>query len=167
MDSEQINFDYSRNNFLLYFFPFYDKNINKLFQKFVLFCLSVIFFLFTLYNPSAAEINDIPTDLTRGELISKLVNSKFSEKEIRRCNKFYFEDVNSGNEYFNVLCVAKEKGFVNGFNDGNFYPQRLINTEDILNLTYKVLGNGSESYETFWNERKLLPNTFLCNDNYI
>lgn len=149
-------FDFSNSRQIL-------GNNVKLFQRFIFVGFFGIVFAFLMQSSYATELPENDS-VSREELVTKLIGSKYSKTEIDRCGKSYFKDITADNELFGYLCIAKEEGYVSGYEDGNFYPEKPISSTDALNLTYKVLGDEGESKEEFWNGRKILPNELLCNE---
>lgn len=65
--------------------------------------------------------------LNRAELVKMMVKSSVDEKEIEKCQKSDFPDVNNNDWFGPFVCVAKQKGIVKGYADGTFKPAQAVN----------------------------------------
>lgn len=73
--------------------------------------------------------------ITRAEFV-KLVNKVFKFTEAGSEN---FSDVNSGQWYYNEICIGVKAGYINGYEDGTFRPENPITREEACKTIAKVM----------------------------
>ena len=65
-----------------------------------------------------------------------------------------FADVQSGTWYYNAVNIAANLGIVNGYPDGNFYPNNLVSRQEMALMMYRV-ANKANAKLTAVNEQKV------------
>jgi hypothetical protein len=80
--------------------------------------------------------------LTRAEFMKLLVTSHKASPHVLTHNRC-FDDVSD--EWFaSYVCFAKGKGWIHGYDDGKFYPEKNISEDDAINMIFKsfnLIGN--------------------------
>lgn len=73
-------------------------------------------------------------NITRAEVVKILVNAF----EVAQSTNIRFEDVEDDKWYYTYICAATEAGFVNGREDGKFYPNEFVSRQDIAVMIYRA-----------------------------
>lgn len=81
--------------------------------------------------------------ISRAEFIKIVVNTKHSEDRINYCTFSRFLDISTQNKFVQYICLAERAKIIDGYNDGEFKPDRFV---------------------TFGEASKILANTFLDPD---
>lgn len=81
--------------------------------------------------------------ITRAEFI-KLVNRYFGFNGKGNEN---FSDVTNGDWFYNDVCIAIEKGYINGYEDGTFRPNNPITREEAAKIISKITNNLDNNYD--------------------
>jgi len=104
--------------------------------------------------------------LNRAELLKMVVEANHEEEELEEySSEECFSDVTEGDWYTKYVCFAKEKGIVDGYEDGSFKPSQEINVVEALKITmitfeYEYDEDGDTWYEGLAkeaSERRLIP----------
>ncbi len=85
--------------------------------------------------------------ITRAEFI-KIVNNYFGFSS--KSNKS-FNDVSSRDWFYNDVCIAKEAGYINGYEDGNFRPDKTITREEVAKIFVSIKHNKDFTYDKIQN----------------
>lgn len=82
--------------------------------------------------------------LTRAQFVLMLAN--FNHEDLTKYNdeSAPFEDVKSGQWYYNAVCWAKEIGFVSGMSESIFAPNQPITREQLVKILYLNLNYYSD-----------------------
>lgn len=118
------------------------------------------------------------TDLiTRAEFTKIIINSKYSNNEIRNCiqdHDYYwiFPDVSYENKFADYICLAKHKNITEGYGDGYFRPDEYITLGEagkILAETFNLSGSRLElrSYVEVLIEKRYVPSQLRALNEYI
>ncbi|MBU1018270.1 S-layer homology domain-containing protein [Patescibacteria group bacterium] len=146
-------------------------------KKNIPFIFSFLFIFLKFLLPAYAEFQDVPdiylyknainyayesgivsgypdgnylpdNSINRAEFTKIVINSQFSENEINNCKTSKtFSDINRNEWYYPYICVAVNKGIIDGYPDGSFKPGNKINfveaSKIIINaFGYKVSSSG-------------------------
>lgn len=102
--------------------------------------------------------------LNRAELTKIMIEAQFTAGEIEECindkelkdwDTVYFDDVNIDDWFAKYVCLAKEKGVVNGYPDGSFKPAQPVNFAEAAKVIINALDldtptePGDEWYKPF------------------
>lgn len=74
--------------------------------------------------------------ITRAEFV-RIANKYFGFKNKGNEN---FSDVNSSDWFYNDICIAKEEGYINGYEDGTFKPDKTITREEAAKIIVSIQG---------------------------
>lgn len=89
--------------------------------------------------------------LNRAELLKIVVASNYSEDEYDSYDsENCFDDVKAGEWYTKYVCFAKDKGIVQGYEDGTFKPGDEINFVEAVKMTLLSFGVEYEDTEDVW-----------------
>lgn len=81
--------------------------------------------------------------ITRAEFI-KIVNNVFGYNEITNAN---FTDVKPGQWYYNDVCRAIKAGYINGYEDKTFRPNKQITREEVAVIITNIKQNKDTNYD--------------------
>ena len=98
-----------------------------------------------------------PNDsITRAEFAQLVINmyglNKITSANVNVTSNF--ADVQSGTWYYNAVNIAANLGIVNGYPDGNFYPNNLVSRQEMALMMYRV-ANKANAKLTAVNEQKV------------
>lgn len=74
--------------------------------------------------------------ITRAEFV-RIANNYFGFKNKGNEN---FSDVNSSDWFYNDICIAKEEGYIDGYDDGTFKPDKNITREEAAKIIVSIQG---------------------------
>jgi len=81
------------------------------------------------------------TTINRAELTKIIIESNFTKEEIENCNdRNNFSDVQSSDWFANYICLAKNKGIIAGYSDGNFRPATQVNFAEAAKIISGAFG---------------------------
>lgn len=72
--------------------------------------------------------------ITRAEFV-KLVNKYFgfnNKEDIK------FSDINTNDWYYNDICIASKAGYINGYEDKTFKPNKTITREEVAKILISI-----------------------------
>lgn len=72
--------------------------------------------------------------ITRAEFV-RIANNYFGFKNKGNEN---FPDVNSSDWFYNDVCIALEEGYINGYDDGTFKPNKTITREEAAKIIISI-----------------------------
>ena len=81
--------------------------------------------------------------ITRAEFV-KLVNKYFgfNDKEVSN-----FKDINKNNWYYNDVCIAIKAGYINGYEDNTFRPDKQITREEAAKIIVSIKNQQDNIYD--------------------
>ncbi|WP_309137281.1 S-layer homology domain-containing protein [Romboutsia lituseburensis] len=91
--------------------------------------------------------------ITRAEFI-KIVNQTFGYKEITSAD---FTDVKSNQWFYNDVCIAIKAGYIKGYEDKTFRPNKQITREEVAVIITNIKKNKDTNYDKI-NKYKDLKN---------
>jgi hypothetical protein len=84
--------------------------------------------------------------ITRAESLKILIESTgTSTEEVSRSS---FNDIKSSDWFAGYVEKAKEKGFIKGYKDGSFQPNKTVNQAELLKIAFNSFGIDLIDYET-------------------
>src|SRR5690606_8268461 len=92
--------------------------------------------------------------INRAELTKIMVEAQYSMEEIDQCltdkekkdwKTVYFTDVNIDDWFAKHVCMAEEKGIIDGYPDGTFKPTQAVNFAEASKVIANALGLKKES----------------------
>lgn len=92
--------------------------------------------------------------LNRAELVKIMVEAQYSEAEINKCwedkdlknwTEMHFPDVKMSDWFAKYVCVAVEKGVLDGYPDGTFKPTETVNFAEAAKIIANAVGLKSTS----------------------
>lgn len=78
--------------------------------------------------------------INRAEFTKIIIESRFNEDVITKCNSSSFIDVNDGEWFTPYICMAKKTGIVSGYSDNTYRPSQYISFVEAA----KIISNGFE-----------------------
>lgn len=72
--------------------------------------------------------------ITRAEFV-RIANNYFGFKEKENEN---FTDVSSNDWFYNDICIAQKEGYINGYEDGSFKPDKTITREEASKIIISI-----------------------------
>lgn len=92
--------------------------------------------------------------INRAEFVKTIVGSlsDFSETELNNCKINYFTDTDANAWYSSYLCYAKEKNLIDGYPDGTFKPEQLVNFVEASKIIANAQDLGVTEELTVWYE---------------
>lgn len=81
--------------------------------------------------------------ITRAEFV-KLVNKYFgfnNKEDIK------FSDVNTNDWYYNDICIASKAGYINGYEDKTFKPNKTITREEVAKILISIKNQQDVNYD--------------------
>ncbi|CEP79956.1 IdeS/Mac family cysteine endopeptidase [Paraclostridium sordellii] len=81
--------------------------------------------------------------ITRAEFV-KLVNKYFgfnNKKDIK------FSDINTNDWYYNDICIASKAGYINGYEDKTFKPDKTITREEVSKILISIKNKQDNVYD--------------------
>jgi len=91
--------------------------------------------------------------LNRAELLKMTIEANYDDSEINKyTSKKCFSDIREDSWYEKYVCFAKNKGIIDGYDDGTFRPTDDINTVEALKITINTLGYQYENHGGAWYE---------------
>lgn len=100
--------------------------------------------LFLPLTASAATTNTV----TRAEFVQMIVEKFYDQKQLDGCfqdlsqskYKLLFSDINRDAPYAKAVCVGMVNGFLRGYSDGTFQPDRPVNVAEAGKIVARVFG---------------------------
>lgn len=113
--------------------------------------------------------------LNRAELLKMAILSNYHESEIPNYNNNCFQDISLGQWYSKYVCFAKDKGIVDGYNDGFFRPEQSINFVEAMKIVSNSFGYTYSPASYPWyrdlieeaSEKNLIPLNVISFDQKI
>jgi hypothetical protein len=98
--------------------------------------------------PLSASAAPSDASITRAEFVQMMVEKFYDQKQLDGCfvdlsnseYKLLFRDVNKDATYAKAVCVGMINGFVRGYGDGTFQPDRPINVAEAGKIVARVFG---------------------------
>ncbi|CEO26157.1 S-layer homology domain-containing protein [Paraclostridium sordellii] len=81
--------------------------------------------------------------ITRAEFV-KLVNKYFGFNDKGVSN---FKDINQKNWYYNDVCIAIKAGYINGYEDNTFRPDKQITREEAAKIIVSIKNQQDNTYD--------------------
>ncbi|CEP41919.1 S-layer homology domain-containing protein [Paraclostridium sordellii] len=81
--------------------------------------------------------------ITRAEFV-KLVNKYFGFNDKGVSN---FKDINKNNWYYNDVCIAIKAGYINGYEDNTFRPDKQITREEAAKIIVSIKNQQDNTYD--------------------
>ncbi|TAN64825.1 DUF5011 domain-containing protein [Paraclostridium sordellii 8483] len=81
--------------------------------------------------------------ITRAEFV-KLVNKYFGFNDKGVSN---FKDINKNNWYYNDVCIAIKAGYINGYEDNTFRPNKQITREEAAKIIVSIKNQQDNTYD--------------------
>lgn len=81
--------------------------------------------------------------ITRAEFV-KIVNKVFGYSDVGSEN---FTDVSSGQWYYNDVCIAMKAGYISGYADNTFRPNKEITREEVAAIVTNIKNNKDTEYD--------------------
>ena len=78
--------------------------------------------------------------VTRGKFMSMLENVLAYDSEELKVYTSDFKDVYDYDDYYSAISYLYQKGFISGYDDGNFYPNEPIQMDHAVTVLVKILG---------------------------
>lgn len=85
--------------------------------------------------------------ITRAEFI-KIVNRYFGFESKSNIN---FRDVSQRDWFYNDVCIAKQAGYINGYEDGTFKPDKTITREEVAKILISIKHKKDFTYDKLQN----------------
>ncbi|MFQ9309111.1 MAG: IdeS/Mac family cysteine endopeptidase [Paraclostridium sordellii] len=81
--------------------------------------------------------------ITRAEFV-KLVNKYFGFNNREDIN---FSDINTNDWYYNDICIASKAGYINGYEDKTFRPNKTITREEVSKILISIKNKQDNVYD--------------------
>ncbi|CEP42943.1 IdeS/Mac family cysteine endopeptidase [Paraclostridium sordellii] len=81
--------------------------------------------------------------ITRAEFV-KLVNKYFG---FNNKENIKFSDINANDWYYNDVCIASKAGYINGYEDKTFKPNKTITREEVSKILVSIKNQQDENYD--------------------
>ncbi|CEO32628.1 IdeS/Mac family cysteine endopeptidase [Paraclostridium sordellii] len=81
--------------------------------------------------------------ITRAEFV-KLVNKYFGFNNRKDIN---FSDINTNDWYYNDICIASKAGYINGYEDKTFRPNKTITREEVSKILISIKNKQDNVYD--------------------
>ncbi|CEO21250.1 IdeS/Mac family cysteine endopeptidase [Paraclostridium sordellii] len=81
--------------------------------------------------------------ITRAEFV-KLVNKYFGFNSKEEIN---FSDINTNDWYYNDICIASKAGYINGYEDKTFRPNKTITREEVSKILISIKNKQDNVYD--------------------
>ncbi len=90
--------------------------------------------------------------INRAEFTKIVMASQFSQKEIENCDieGNSFEDVDENAWFAPYICLAKQKGIINGYDDGSFKPEKEIQFTEASKIISQTFGYSAQEGEIWY-----------------
>lgn len=113
-------------------------------------------------------------EINRAEFTKIIVEATVLESEIESCQSSNFPDVSTGDWFAKYVCIANQKGIINGYPDGTYKPANNINFVEaakIIALTYgQEESSGDvwfEDYVRYLGHEGAIPTSISALDQFI
>ncbi len=101
-----------------------------------------------LLMPLAAHAADSSATVSRAEFVQILVEKFYQQEDLNACFinlsgskfKLLFRDVQKDAPYARSVCVGMLNGFVRGYSDGTFQPDKPVNLAEAGKIVARVFG---------------------------
>lgn len=92
-------------------------------------------------------------DITRAEFVA-LVNRAFNVQKISSGDEAGFSDIEPGKWYYDEVVAAKAHGYIGGYTDGTFKPDKTVTRQEVASILVRLLnleptGEGLSGYKDF------------------
>lgn len=86
-------------------------------------------------------------DITRAGFVQIAIQARYSSNEIESCISHYaettwdwifFPDISRFDSFAPYICLAKINNIINGYKDGNFYPDQTITRAEALKIIFTL-----------------------------
>ncbi|WP_196344317.1 S-layer homology domain-containing protein, partial [Paraclostridium sordellii] len=81
--------------------------------------------------------------ITRAEFV-KLVNKYFG---FNNKENIKFSDINANDWYYNDVCIASKAGYINGYEDKTFKPNKTITREEVSKILVSIKNQQDVNYD--------------------
>ncbi len=93
--------------------------------------------------------------INRAEFSKIIMRAIFEDSAFEGLDGDCFGDVTAGNWFTPYVCLAKEEGVIQGYNDGSFRPEQNINQAEALKIIYEAFFEPVEVVGDLWYEKYL------------
>lgn len=92
--------------------------------------------------------------ITRAEFIT-IVNNVLEFKQIGKQN---FSDINKDQWFYEEVCIAIEAGYISGYEDNTFKPNKFITREEVAHILTSIKNNKDENIDKsliYWDNEEI------------